>query len=374
LEQAKWDQIDTKSMADYRAGIAHDVVITSPQFLPKHLVVGDLLDLKPLLQWTDEQIAEFAWNPVWEACVQDGKWLGIPMGAHTRLCVYQKDLFAEVGLDPEQPPQTLEQLVDYAKKLTRDINGDGKIDIWGLGMYFGPSRATIELTFAPLIWHFGGKLWDEKTKQAVFASPAGVQAAQFLSDLLNKYQVTPRWAVSGTYDDVVLRAFFDGRIGIAWGWGSYWIQALEEKGWITGCFPPTPQGKMVKIGMFVTPTDPQAQFTNTWTISVHALSHKPAESVQFLEQFVEPAALCSFPDAGLPAILSLWQRPEYQTDFYKIWFEAVRKGKSMPPTAHYEELSNTVAAALQEILIKNAPVEATLLKFQQAYNARYAGE
>ncbi|HEX9970708.1 MAG TPA: hypothetical protein VGD14_01430, partial [bacterium] len=88
LEQAKWDQIDTKSMADYRAGITHDVVITSPQFLPKHLVVGDLLDLKPFLNWTNEQLAEFAWNPVWEACVQNNQWLGIPMGAHTRLCVY----------------------------------------------------------------------------------------------------------------------------------------------------------------------------------------------------------------------------------------------------------------------------------------------
>ncbi|MDZ7377249.1 MAG: hypothetical protein ONB13_11605, partial [candidate division KSB1 bacterium] len=91
-------------------------------------------------------------------------------------------------------------------------------------------------------------------------------------------------------------------------------------------------------------------------------------------KFIDPKALCSFPDAGLPAALSLWQSPEYQTEFYKIWFEAASKGRSMPPTAHYEELSNTVAAALQEILIKNAPVEATLTKFQRSYNSRYAGE
>jgi len=374
LEQAKWDQIDTKSMADYRAGIAHDVVITAPQFLPKHFVVGDLLDLKPLLNWSEDQLGEFSWSPVWQPCIQQGKWLGIPMGAHTRVCIYWKDQFAEVGLDPERPPRTLEELLEYAQKLTRDRNGDGKIDVWGLGMYFGPSRATIEIAFAPVIWHFGGELWDAKTKQAVFASPAGVKAAQFLSDLLNKHQVTPRWAVSGTYDDAVMRAFFDGKIAIAWGWGSYWIQPLEEQGLVSGCYPPTPHGKMIKIGMFVTPTIPQAQFTNAWTISIHALSQRPVESAQFLERFVEPHALCSFPDAGLPAVLSLWQRPEYQTEFYQIWFEAARKGRSMPATAHYEELSNTVAAALQEILIKNAPVESTLLKFQRSYNGRYAGE
>lgn len=374
LEQAKWDQIDTKCMADFRAGISHDVVLTSPQLLPKHFVVGDLLNLNPYLSWNDQEVADFSWNPVWQAGEQNGKRIAIPMGAHTRLCVYRKDMFAEAGLDPNQPPKNLEELVEFAQKLTRDVDGDGKIDTWGLGIYFGPSRATIELAFAPIIWDFGGKLWDEKSKMAVFASQAGIQAAQFLTDLVNKFHVTPRWAVSGTYDDVLLRGFLDGKFAIAWGWGSYWIQPMEEKGWLQGCFPPTPIARSLKVGLFLTPTNLQAQFTNAWTISVHALSRKPAESVQFLEMFVEPEALCTFPDAGLPARLSLWNRPEYQTEFYQTWFEAARKGRSMPPTAHYEELANTVAAALQEILVKNSPVEATLLKFQRAYNVRYMGE
>ena len=374
LEQAKWDQIDTKSMADFRAGITHDVILTSPQFLPKHFAVGDLLDLTPYLNWNKEQVKEFAWNPVWQACEPGGKRIGIPMGAHTRLCIYHKDMFAEAGLDAAKPPRTLEELVEFAQKLTRDVNGDGKIDTWGLGIYFGPSRATIELAFAPIIWHFGGKLWDEGTKEAVFASKAGVRTAQFLSDLMNKYKVTPRWAVSGTYDDTVLRGFLDRKIAIAWGWGSYWIQPLEQMGFIKGCFPPTARGEMTKIGVFLTPTDVQAQFTNAWAISVHALTQRPVESVYLIDTFVKAEALRTFPDAGLPARLSTWELPEYQIDFYQIWLEAIQKGRSMPPTAHYEELANTVAAALQEILVKDTPIETTLLKFQKAYNTRYAGE
>ena len=139
-------------------------------------------------------------------------------------------------------------------------------------------------------------------------------------------------------------------------------------------FPPTSQAKMQKAGIFLTPTFCQAQFTNAWTISVHALGQRPAKSVQLLETFVEPEALYTFPDAGLPARLSFWERPEYQTDFYQTWFKAVSKGKSMPPTAHYDELANTVAAALQEILVKHSPVKSTMLKFQKAFNLRYAGE
>lgn len=374
LEQVKWDQIDTKSMADFRANISHDVILTSPQFLAKHFVVGDLLNLNPFLTWNGQQIADFAWSPVWQTGEQDGNRIAIPMGAHTRLCVYRKDMLAEAGLDPDKPPTNLSELVDFAQKLTRDLDGDGRIDTWGLGIYFGPSRATIELAFAPLIWHFGGTLWDEKSKKAAFASDAGVQAAQFLADLVNKYHVTPRWAVSGTYDDVVLRGFLDGKFAMAWGWGSYWIQPLEEKGWIKGCFPPTPSGRMINVGLFLTPTDLQAQFTNAWTISVHALTHRPDKSVAFIKTLVKAKSLCNFPDAGLPARLSLWDRPEYETEFYQTWFESARKGRSMPATAHYEELANSVATALQEILVKNTQVEATLLKFQHAYNVRYAGE
>lgn len=374
LEQVKWDQIDAKIMADFRAGIRHDVVITAPQFLPKHAVVGDLLDLTPYLQWSANEVAEFSWNPVWQACNRGGKLIGIPLGAHTRLCVYYRDSFVAAGLDPDQPPRTLEELVDYARRLTRDTDGDGKIDVWGLGIYFGPSRATIELAFAPVIWHFGGTLWDEETKQAAFASPPGVRAAQFLSDLINTYQVTPRWVVSGTVDDVILRPFLDGKFAMAWGWGSYWIQALQEKGLVQGCFPPTPQARMTHIGIFLTPTAVQAQFTNAWTISIHALTKDPVTSAQFIETMVQPEALAAFPDAGLPSQLANWQKPEYQNDFYRTWFEATRRGRSMPATAHYEELANSVAAALQEILVKNAPIAQTLQKFQQAYNIRYAGE
>ncbi|MFZ5518890.1 MAG: extracellular solute-binding protein [Candidatus Zhuqueibacterota bacterium] len=374
LEQVKWDQIDTKSMADFRAGIPHDVIITSPQFLAKHAVVGDLLDLSPMLRWSEDNIGEFKWNPVWDACNQQDELIGLPMGAHTRLCAYRKDMFAEVGLDPEKPPQTLDELVEYARRLTRDIDGDGKIDVWGLGIYFGPSRATIEITFAPILWHFGGELWDEQSKQAVFASEQGIAAAQFLSDLINKHQVTPRWAVSGTIDDVVLRPFLAGLVAMAWGWGSYWIQPLEATGMVSHCFPPSAEAEMTTAGIFLTPTIGHAQFTNSWTISLHALSPHPEKSMEFLKLFVQPEALETFPDAGLPAQLSTWRDARYSSPFYQVWFEAIKSGRSMPATAHYEELSNTIAAALQEILIHNAPVAPTLLRFQRAYNSRYAGE
>ena len=168
LEQIQWDQIDSKSMADHHAGIAHDVIWTSPQLMPKHFLVRDLKNLSPYIHWTASETEDFAWNPVWGKSERDGKRMGIPLGVHTRTVAYRRDMFHESNLNPDSPPQNLEELIDAAKALTVDTDGDGKPDVWGLGIYLGPHRATIEISFAPLIWHFGGKLWDEQSKRAWF--------------------------------------------------------------------------------------------------------------------------------------------------------------------------------------------------------------
>lgn len=48
---------------------------------------------------------------------------GIPWQRSTIVLYYNKDAFREVGLDPDTPPTTWEQLSEYAKKLTKVENG-----------------------------------------------------------------------------------------------------------------------------------------------------------------------------------------------------------------------------------------------------------
>jgi multiple sugar transport system substrate-binding protein len=369
----QWDQIDTKSIMDFQAKIAHDVMMSSPQLMPKHGYTNDYMDLSSYVaKWPEEQVKDFSWSPVWHKGIQQGKQIGIPTGTHTRLTMYRKDLFEEAGLDPEKPPTNLDELVEYAKKLTKDKDGDGEPDQWGLGMFFGPSRATIELYFAPVLWYYGGKLWDPETKEAVFASEEGVKAAQWLYDLMYTHKVTPKYAVTGTYDGVILNDFLEGKAAMAWGFGSYWIALLETNGLVEGIYPATPDGKATKADGFVIPGI--HQFTNAWLLSIHALSENADAGMKFIEYFLQPQFLHTFPDAGLPARLSLWDKPEYQTPFYKTWLEAAKTGRPMPSTGYYGELADTVAAAMQEILAKQAPIAETLKKFQDEYNAEYAGE
>ena len=59
-------------------------------------------------------------------------------------------------------------MIDKAKKLTKDIDGDGKIDQYGLGV-----EASI-IRLAPLVWSNGGEIVDsEKNPTRLTLSSAG---------------------------------------------------------------------------------------------------------------------------------------------------------------------------------------------------------
>ena len=368
LEYFVWDQIDNRMILDQQAGVAHDFTFSSPQLMPKHLQIDDFLDLSPYIsQWSAQEREDFSWSPVWNKSRQGDAQIGVPAGVHTRAVFYRRDLFEEAGLDPDKPPETWEECLEAAKALTKDGQ-------WGLGMYFGPTRANMEIYFAPFVWHYGGLLWDPETKKATFASEAGVKAAQLVYDLVFTHKVTPESAIAGDYSAVILDGIASNEHAQSWGVGSYWIQPVQDNwGHIEKCFPPNVGCKPLTGDFYVTPTIPHATFTNAWCMSVHKLSEHPDEAVKLLEYAAKAENLFRFPDAGLPARLSMWEAPEYQTPFYQTWLEAARRGRPMPPTAHYPELADTCAAALQEVLVQKSPIPETLKKFEDEWNAKYAG-
>ncbi|MCK9302113.1 MAG: sugar ABC transporter substrate-binding protein [Bacteroidales bacterium] len=379
FEQFKWDEIDIKLMSDFRSNIlTHDVALSTPQLLPQHAAVGTFEDLNPYLKkyWTQDEAAALSWASTYRQGEQGGKQIGLPLGSHSRICAYNKDMFKAAGLDPENPPKTLDELVDYAKKLTIDKNGDGVIDQWGLALTLGPDRATIEVTYAPLVWGFGGSLYDKTTGKAVFASEAGIKSAEFLWDLLNTYKVVNPASLVNDYNRNVHDSILEEKSAIAFGWGSYWVDGLEAKGFVKGILPATPQGEMVKVGVFPYPTgvvgEEGSGFTNSWDVSMYAKSQHKEEAWKFIDFLLTKADLASYGDAGLPIRKSEWDKPEYQVPYFKEYHKAITVGKPMPESPHYGELADIVASALQRCM--NGPrkdIPKILENAQKEYNTKY---
>ncbi|MCH3918373.1 MAG: sugar ABC transporter substrate-binding protein [Spirochaetia bacterium] len=378
FEQFKWDEIDIKIMSDFRSGItSHDVLLSTPQLLPQHAAVGDLEDLNPYLQknWTQNQLDEIDWASTYKQGKQGGKQIGIPLGSHSRIALYNKEMFKAAGLDPNTPPSTMDELIADAKKLTIDKDGDGSIDQWGLGVALGPDRGTIEVTFAPLVWGYGGKLFDTTTKKAIFAEEPGIKAATLLWDMVNTYKIVSPSSTVTTYNRNVYDGVLQGKIAIAFGWGSFWLNALEENGLVKGLFPATPEGEMTKVGVFPYPTNGGAGFTNSWDVSMYAKSKNKDAAWKFIDYMLNKADLSTYPDAGLPIKKSVWQQPKYQTPYFKAYYKAIENGRPMPESAHYGELADIVSAALQRCMTgKKTDIPAILLDAQNEFNSKYQGQ
>jgi multiple sugar transport system substrate-binding protein len=89
--------------------------------------------LQPLNEFIDKDtsfnIADF-YPQFLKAYTKDGKIYGIPKDFGCFVLFYNEDMFKEAGLN--EPPKDWAELEAFSEKLTRDTNGDGKTDQYGI--------------------------------------------------------------------------------------------------------------------------------------------------------------------------------------------------------------------------------------------------
>ena len=136
----------------------------------------------------DEFINDFVESFMIDSFV-DGKIYSIPFQRSVNILYYNKDMFAAAGLDPETPPTTWEELINYAKKLT--LHDDkGNVTQWGVAL--GLSTGSAQWTFTGLALQNsldGSGLATEDGKAVLFNTNENIEALQFVIDLQQKYKV-----------------------------------------------------------------------------------------------------------------------------------------------------------------------------------------
>ena len=118
----------------------------------------------------------------------DGKYYGFPIETDLGMMLYyNKAMFVEAGLDPEKPPTTIDELLDYAQKLTKP---DGSQ--FGFGVRYTGNPRGIADKWLPFLHAWGGRLYaeDESTSEGFLNSPEAIESLQFYGDLVNKYKVS----------------------------------------------------------------------------------------------------------------------------------------------------------------------------------------
>jgi ABC-type glycerol-3-phosphate transport system substrate-binding protein len=116
----------------------------------------------------------------WESVRVGPRTYGVPADTHFLFLLYRKDLFRSLGLNPDAPPATWEDLIFHAKALTRRDQG-----LYGLGL------VPKTWYFQDFVWQAGGDMVREEggKSRASFAGAGAVKALQFWKDLRWKYDV-----------------------------------------------------------------------------------------------------------------------------------------------------------------------------------------
>lgn len=111
----------------------------------------------------------------------DGSIYSIPFQRSTMVMFYNKDAFEEVGLDPEAPPTTWDEMVEYAQKLTNENR-------YGVGIALNSGSAQWAFTgFSLQNCTNGVSLMSADGKEVYFNTPENIEALQLWLDLQNKY-------------------------------------------------------------------------------------------------------------------------------------------------------------------------------------------
>lgn len=122
----------------------------------------------------------------WATAGAEGKApTSVPLYSQAYSLYYNTELFDEAGI--EAPPETWDEFVDTAKKLTKDTDDDGKIDQWGISTEAGAVTNGAHHSF---IWgkQNGGAMFDAEGKPTFDAEGQIAGVNQWI-DLMGTHKV-----------------------------------------------------------------------------------------------------------------------------------------------------------------------------------------
>lgn len=189
----QFDDVVTEAMRAYSTGQAPDIIAVDN---PEHALFasrGAFLDLTDLIAKSDVIKPQNYFPGPLASVTWKGHYYGVPKATNTIALFYNRDMFKAKGLDPLKPPQTWDELVADARKLT-----DPAKNVYGLAF---SAKGSEEGTFQFLPWaQMGGGGYDH------INAPGAVKALQIWKTILDEKLASPdsltrgQWDSTGTFN------------------------------------------------------------------------------------------------------------------------------------------------------------------------------
>jgi multiple sugar transport system substrate-binding protein len=273
----------------------------------------------------------------------------VPVGADVTMMIYNKELFEEAGLDPENPPQTWDEFLDAAQRIDALPNRDTGEDVYG----------TVFWNEA-LAW--GGWYWN-------MLQPMYLNANQNQCLLLNRLATDivfdqPECALEEFFEfnrdaqqyapPTMERNFFSRTIGMWPQYGYSWEPNLRE-----AAGEPMVIGEDVGIAPIPVPNEGDTPYTTYGGRAFMILQTTPErqnaawEFVQFLME--EENNLVFLQELGyLPILTSLLDDPYFQEPARQPFMEILETAVLPQQFDSAEEVANQILGVYQRVAVEGS--------------------
>jgi multiple sugar transport system permease protein len=353
-------QYEEKILTGLAANEPPDVFLLDSKLVPTFTNKKVLLDLTPFVQTLHIDTAQ--WFPSVLDIARRGAGLyAFPKGFTPLMVFYNKELFERAGIPYPSNRWTWNDYLSVAKRLTLDLNGDGKTD------QYGAAFTNYFFYWIPWVWTGGGDVVSPDGSRATgyLNSPTTESALQFLIDLRSKYHVAPdvgSW-VQAEKTGMNYQLFANGKIAM-----------VVDGHWRMPRFLKNLRDGTLKIGVAPFPRFPTGQKFNVmyesgWCVPVNTRHPDEAAMLAAFMASETAARIRSAQSLEIPAVIRVAKEMEAHdsTGMERAFVDEIPYCRQPWGSVieRFSEIEWTLQDAVDEVMVNGKPMHETMTRYAE---------
>ena len=350
-----WGAAHEKLMTAVVGGVPPDVCQLGTTWMSEFYAMGSLTQLDEYVEKSKFISENKFFAGSWNTNVVEKRLYGIPWYVDTRVLFYRKDLLKQAGFD--HPPRTWDELIKIGKKLTKDTNGDGKIDRWGINLPSGGGGVWTELGF--FIWQNEVDFLTSDNRYATFEMDKFREAFKFYIGLFKKEKIAP---VTTGGDINLFHAFKTGYYPMFVS-GPWMIELVEKE-----C--PEIKGKWDVSVLWK--KKKRTSFVGGCNLVIFNKSKHKEIAWKFIEFMSRPENQIKWYKltADLPSLRAAWNDPFFDDKpMIKVFGQQLEDTSSPPNIPEWEEIAYVIGQKVERITYGGEDDDKMLKEMIQGINS-----
>ncbi|MGG5753478.1 extracellular solute-binding protein [Zafaria sp. Z1313] len=298
-------------------------------------------------------------SAAWATAGAEGKApTSVPLYSQAYSLYYNTELFEEAGIDA--PPATWDEFVETAKKLTKDTDGDGKIDQWGISTEAGAVTNGAHHSFIRGKQH-GGAMFDADG-QPTFNTDAQIDGVAEWVDLMGTHKVMSPSDAEMTNGADAVANLIDGRAAMV-------FNQNPVKNFTARDFEDWGVAPMPLVDGNATGDRAVMSFAAGSNVSVFKNSDSKDAAYQLVAHLTDTEEQVYLNDAytSLPTVADAYDAEEFQNESAKLKEKTLADhAQPMPLVAQEGQMETLVGTAVKNLFAQAATGTVTRADVERA--------